>query len=217
MEKQELNAFSRGLKIAMDQDGWKMRPLSEAAGLGESAVKDIFRKALSPKISTCYAIAQAMGRSLDEIIELGNGNLDNTSRAAISVAGRVGAGAEIELIDAWPKGEGLYHVACPPGLPPHGIVAVEVAGDSMAPIYEPGSVLFYARQAMGVPTEALGRICIAADTENRVWLKQVKPGTAPGLFHLISINPAGLNMHDARLSWAAPVKLHLPPDLVRRI
>ena len=206
--------FKDALINAQSKGGRSLLSIARAAGVSYDTLKNVSQgKSQRPNLEDALKVARSFGVSLEQFLE---GDLDQAP-ATITVAGRVGAGAEIELIDAWPKGEGLYHVACPPGLPPHGIVAVEVAGDSMAPIYEPGSVLFYARQAMGVPTEALGRICIAADTENRVWLKQVKPGTAPGLFHLISINPAGLNMHDARLVWAAPVKLHLPPDLVRRI
>ena len=68
-----------------------------------------------------------------------------------------------------------------------------------------------------MPTEALGRICVAEDEDENIWLKQVKPGSAPGLFHLISINPTSLNLHDIRLTWASPVRFYLPPDMVERL
>ncbi|WP_336460215.1 XRE family transcriptional regulator [Frigidibacter sp. MR17.24] len=136
----------------------------------------------------------------------------------VAVPGKVGAGAQVYAIDDHAKGEGLYRVACPPQLSPHGIVAVEVEGDSMLPVYAPGDVLFYTRDTVGVPTEALGRICVAEDDQGRTWVKQVKLGSAPGCFNLVSINPfIGTNMHDVALNWAAPVRLHLPKDLVRKI
>ncbi len=86
------------------------------------------------------------------------------------------------MVDDHAKGDGLFHVECPSQLSPHGIVAVEVEGNSMEPAYAEGDLLFYSRDAMGVPTEAIGRMCIAADEAGRVWVKQVKVGTEAGLF-----------------------------------
>lgn len=218
MSEQNLDAFVRGLKIAMDIDGWKMKPLSQAAGMGESAIRDLFRKSSSPKVSTAHAIADAMGRTVDEIISLGTtGHPKVASSRLVAVAGRVGAGARVDLVDAYAKGDGLYHVMCPAEISPHGTVAVEVVGDSMSPIYEPGSILFYSREILGVPTEAIGRICVCADVGNGAWVKQVKLGSEPGLYHLISINPNSDNIHDILLHWAAPVKFHLPAEYVRKI
>jgi len=217
MSEQNLDAFVQGLKIAMDQDGWKMKPLSQAAGMGDSAIRDLFRKSSSPKVSTAHAIADAMGRTVDELISLGSFQTNKvaTSRL-VAVAGRVGAGERVELVDAYSKGDGLYHVACPAEISPHDIVAVEVVGDSMLPVYEPGSVLFYSRETIGVPTEAIGRICVCADIANGAWVKQVKRGSEPGLYHLISVNPTSENLHDIHLHWAAPVKFHLPAEYVRK-
>ena len=213
----DLDTFVRGLERAMEEGGWKMKPLSEAAGLGETAVKDLFRKRSSPKVSTAHALAVAMGRSVDEILALGMSAGSPMSRHAIAVAGHVGAGAQVDLFDAYPKGDGHYKVACPPQIDPRGVVAVEVVGDSMAPVYPPGTVLFYTREVLGVPTEALGRICVCEDDGGRAWVKQVKTGSAEGTFSLISINPTADTMHGVRLRWAAPVRFSLPPEFVERI
>lgn len=141
---------------------------------------------------------------------------DEAATEYVSVAGRVGAGAEVDLYDAYPKGEGLYRVACPPQISSHGIVAVEVAGESMVPVYQPGTVLFYSRTTMGVPTEALGRICVCEDSHGRAWVKQVKTGQQEGTFSLISINPMSETLHGVHLKWAAPVRFSLPPEYVER-
>ena len=140
----------------------------------------------------------------------------------IAVAGRVGAGARVPLVDAYAKGDGLFHVAAPEPLlrqgPPKGIVAVEVEGDSMSPMYQPGDVLFYTRCTHeGVPDEDVGRPCIVEDANGMVWVKQVKRGDEPGLFHLISLNPASETRHNVRIKWAARVKLALPAELVERV
>jgi phage repressor protein C with HTH and peptisase S24 domain len=66
------------------------------------------------------------------------------SPASVSIAGKVGAGAQVPVFDAYEKGDGPQ-VECPPGLNPHGVVAVEVEGDSMEPAFAAGDILFYTR------------------------------------------------------------------------
>ena len=87
----------------------------------------------------------------------------------------------------------------------------------MTPIYRDGDVLFYSRDTVGVPTEAVGAICVCEDANGDGWVKHVKPGTEPGKFHLISLNPLVDNMFDAALKWAAPVRLAWPRALVERV
>lgn len=144
---------------------------------------------------------------------------DLISRVPILVAvpGRAGAGAEVHMVDDHAKGDGLYLVECPPQLSPCGTVAVEVSGDSMEPIYSEGDLLFYTRDAIGVPTEAIGQKCICEDESGRVWVKLVKNGSEPGLFHLLSLNPTSESKHNVGLRWAARVRLHLPKEFVRRV
>lgn len=219
MKKRDLDAFVRGLKIAMDSDGWKMKPLSEAAGMGESAVRDLFRYSSSPKVSTAHAISTAMGRSVDEIISLGllNSPANNLHSLSIMVSGHVGAGAEIDSFAAYEPGDGHYRILCPPQLSPRGIAAVEVIGDSMLPIYPQGSVLFYSRTVLGVPAESVGRICVCEDNAGRGWVKQIRTGRDEGTFTLVSLNPDHDHRHGVRLKWAAPVRFSLPPEFVRRL
>jgi transcriptional regulator with XRE-family HTH domain len=218
MQQRDLDAFVRGLQIAMDQEGWRAAPLSEAAGLGTTAVRDLFRKASSPKVSTAYALASVLGRTVDDLIALGmNDGGESYAARAIAVAGKVGAGASVDLVDAHEKGDGLYLVACPPQLSPHGMVAVEVEGDSMAPTYSPGTVLFYSRQALGIPTEAIGRICVCEDADGKGWVKVIKLGVTEGTFSLISLNPEAGNLHGVQLKWAAPVKFSLPKEFIKKL
>lgn len=163
----------------------------------------------SPSIDTLSKIAQVLG--------VGIGDLFYDTRQ-IAIAGRIGAGAKVELVDAYEKGEGLYKVACPPRMiNGHKVVGVEVSGDSMAPVYRDGDVLFYARQTIGVPSEALGAICVCEDMAGNAWVKQVRLGSEKGKFNLISVNPLSDNILDVRLKWAAPVLLHWPRALIDRV
>lgn len=220
MQKRNLDAFVRGLQIIMEAEGIKMKPLSEAAGMGESGVRDLIRNESSPKVANAYALAKEVGRTVDEIIQVGmSGELHlRPAQAPIAVAGRVGAGARVDLVDAYEKGDGMYHVARPPQLKPNGIVAVEVEGDSMMPLYRPGAVLFYTRaSAEGVPVEAINAPCVCEDIDGRAWLKVVKIGRQEGTFSLLSLNPDAENMHGVRLKWAAPVLLALAPEYVEKV
>ena len=186
--------------------GLTLEQLAAKAGLSRSHLNQIELGGKSINSLRMQQIAGALGVDVRDLFE-------PTEPSHVPVLGRVGAGAEVSM-----DGQGgcaLYELPCPAQLDPQGLAAVEVVGDSMSPAIPPGAVLFYRRDAdRGVPTEALGRVCIAETADGNVWAKQVKTGTQPGLFHLISINPASDNLLDQRINWAAPVLLVLPPELV---
>lgn len=135
----------------------------------------------------------------------------------IAIAGKVGAGARVPLVDVYEKGGGPQ-VECPPGLSPHGVVAVEVEGDSMEPVYSAGDILFYSRAAHdGVPEDVIGHKAVCEDEDGMVWVKRVKRGEEPGLFHLISLNPGSETMWNKRLKWAARVRLPWPAEFAKKV
>lgn len=137
--------------------------------------------------------------------------------STVTIAGKVGAGAKVPVFDAYEPGDGPQ-VERPSMLPLNGIVAVEVEGDSMEPIYSAGDLLFYSRTSHdGAPLdEVVGYRCVVEDENGMGWVKQVKLGTQKGLFNLIALNPEASNMHDVRLKWAARVLLHMPAEYVRK-
>lgn len=204
---------------------WLIEALAHS-GLSQTALAERLDKRVPKKIDRSIINKMTLGKrviSAEEMLlisEITGFDLpsDKPDQPIIAVAGRVGAGAEIDLIDAYAKGNGLYHVPCPPQLTPHGIVAVEINGDSMEPIYRQGGVVFYSRDVLGVPTEARNQICIAEDESGKVWLKHVRPNKdAEGLFDLMSLNPKADTIFGARLEWAAPIRLYLPPELVVKV
>lgn len=195
------------LRTQMEIRGLTQRELASTIGITEQMFTNVVAGRRQFKAAEVDAIRREFGYRLPE-----------DPSPTIAVAGRVGAGALVDLVDAYEKGDGHYRVACPPQLKPHGIVAVEVEGDSMAPIYQPGSVLFYSRPtADGVLLEAIGQISVCEDDTGKAWVKVVKTGSQEGTFSLISVNPEAANMHGIRLKWAAPVKFSLPPDMVERV
>ena len=212
----ESEKFLEGLRQIMDARNLKDAPLSEAAGLLQSFVRDLKRgKAASPKLSSAVRIAQALGMTVEEVMAWAGGQ--PTSAPTIAIAGKVGAGAQVPVFDAYEKGDGPQ-VECPSGLSPHGIVAVVVEGDSMEPVYSDGDLLFYSRNGHdAVPYDDIGHRCVCEDEDGMGWVKQIKPGDEPGLFHLISLNPGANNIWNVRLKWAARVRLHWPAELAKKI
>ncbi|MCA2013491.1 S24 family peptidase [Cereibacter sphaeroides] len=206
--------FKDALEFAVETTRRSLRSIALDAGVSYEQLKGLMQgKSRSTNFDDGVKVAAVFGVSVEDFLA---GNLTHTG-PAIAVAGRVGAGAQVDLVDAYEKGDGLYRVAVPVGVSPRGIVAVEVEGESMAPIYQPGEILFYSRDTVGVPTEAIGRICVCEDDTCKAWVKVVRVGREEGTFSLISLNPEAENMHGVRLKWAAPVKFNLPPEYVQRV
>jgi len=208
--------FKDALEDALKQTGRSLRSVALVADVSYDQLKGLMQgKAKTTNVDDGLKVASAFGVSVEDFF---NGNLADAAKT-IAVAGRVGAGAQVQLSDPYPKGEGLYHVACPPQIGPNGIVAVEVEGNSMEPAYEEGDVLFYSREVMGVPAEAIGRRCVIEDANGMVWIKLLRrrDGQPEGLFDLISFHADTPPMYDVAIKWAAPIKMHLGRDLTVRI
>jgi len=214
----DADPFVQGLMEIFGRDpSLKPASVSKRAGLSDSAIRKMFEKpATSPKISSATRIAQALGMTVEDVISAAEVPAPKHC-PTVAIAGTVGAGARVPLFDAYEKGDGPQ-VECPPGLSPHGIVAVEVEGDSMEPIYSAGDLLFYTRHTHeGVPDDVIGHRCVLEDEDGMGWVKQVKAGDEPGHYHLISLNPGANTMWNKRVKWAARVRLAWPAELARRV
>ncbi|MFG6604659.1 MULTISPECIES: XRE family transcriptional regulator [unclassified Sulfitobacter] len=200
------------ISALIEERGTNNRAVALAAGMSATGVRDIVtRKTKNPTLANLVKIAEVLDVSIQEIV-----GDSPQERPTVAIAGAVGAGAMVPVFDAYEKGGGPQ-VECPPQLSPHGIVAVEIVGDSMEPVYSAGDLLFYTREAAdGVPSDAIGHRCVCEDMNGMGWVKQVRAGSEPGLFNLISLNPGADNQHDVKLKWAARVRMHLPADMARR-
>lgn len=201
----------RGMNLNWIRDQLSNRRITQselAAGIGLTPIQ-------LNKVLTGYRVLQSV--EADNIRRFFGYRLPEDPKPIVAVAGRVGAGALVPLVDAYEKGDGLYHVALPHGLPNTGVVAVEIKGDSMTPVYDDGDLLFYSREYETVDSNGINRNCICCDIDGNVWVKRIKLGSERGLYNLVSINPNAENQHDVELRWAAPVLLHLPKSLVENL
>ncbi len=203
--------FRDAFIAAIQTTGKSMRQVARDAGVSYELLKNLAQgKAKSTNVDDAVRIAASFGTTLEGFLE---GQTEPAPVPTIAIAGKVGAGAQVPVFDAYEKGGGPQ-VECPPGLSPRGIVAVEVEGNSMEPVYSAGDLLFYTRNGHdAVAFEDIGHRCVCEDENGMGWVKQVKAGDEPGLFHLISLNPGANNIWNIRLKWAARVRLHWPAEL----
>jgi phage repressor protein C with HTH and peptisase S24 domain len=206
--------FKHALEIALEKTGKSLRSVAIASDVSYEQLKNLKQgKAQKTNVDDAMKVIKSFNVSAEDFLK-GNLNSENT----IAVVAHVGAGAKVQMSDPYEKGDGLYHVTCPPQLSPHGIVAVEVEGNSMEPAYEHGDVLFYTRDTIGVPSDAIGRRCVIEDADGMVWVKLLRrrDDQPEGLFDLISFHTDSPPMYDAAIKWAAPIKMHLGRDLVTK-
>ncbi|WP_406720412.1 LexA family transcriptional regulator [Thioclava litoralis] len=206
--------FRDALEKALQLTGKSLRSVATAADVSYDQFKSLRQgKSQKTNVDDALKLIRAFGVTPEEFYA---GHFSNQPHTT-AIPGKVGAGAPVHLTDDHAKGGGLYEVITPPQLIGKHAVAVEVEGDSMEPVYSEGDLLFYIRETHeGVPIEAINRKVIAQTADGKVWVKLLKHGSTAGKFNLLSINPTGDNMHDVNLTWASPVLMHLPADLVTR-
>lgn len=190
--------------------GLTLEQLADMAGISRSYLNEMELGAKNINNVRLQQVARALGVTASDLVA--------RTVLPVSVAGRVGAGARVPLVDAYEKGDGLYHVACPPQLVGRHVVAVEVEGDSMAPMYQPGHILFFSRATpSGILESDVGSPCVVEDANGMAWVKMVKRGSTPGLWNLISLNQTSESVWDKPIRWASRVLLALPSDMVEKL
>jgi len=214
-----VDPFVRGLMEIIRQEQLKPASLSKQAGLSDSAIRKMFEKpATSPRISSAINIAKQLDRTVEDIIAVGEARA-TAERPTAAITGRVVAGAEVEL---WSELDAPM-VKCPSELASPSVAAIEINGTDMEPVYSAGDLLFYAPRPNAstlnapIPDDAIGQRCLVLDEEDRAWVRQLKSGDEPGLFHLISLNPGANTMWNRRLKWAARIRLHWPAELAKKL
>lgn len=185
------------LQRLMDERNIKRKPLGVAAGLGETAIRDIFdQKRNSVSSSTLLKLAEFFDVTMDEI----------GGRGGVPLLGRIGAGGQVIFLHENEIEEAEY-VARPP-LTGGRLIALEVVGDSMMPKYEAGDVIYIRRDHDGVLPEYLGDYCAVRTSDGGTWLKILSPGSAPNRYTLRSLNAA--DMTNVEVEWASPVLWVMP-------
>lgn len=185
----EMEELRAALQRAMDARGIKAKPLAIAAGLGETAVRDILKgKTNTVQVGTLRKIAEVLNWPVYELL----------GEEMVPLEGKIGAGGQILFAEDPEK----RTVARPPGAS-GPMIALEVRGESMMPAYRDGDIVYIRRDHNGVLPEYLGEECAVHTIEGGTFLKVLAPGSKPGRYTLRSFNAA--DMENVEVVWASPV------------
>ncbi|SNS53753.1 repressor LexA [Sphingomonas laterariae] len=190
----EMERIREAIRRAMTRKGIKAKPLAKAAGLGETAVRDILEPSSTDiKFSTLNKLADALECSLEDLMGVDE----------VPLTGRIGAGGTIIFEDAGTD----QTVMRPPNIGGK-LEALEVAGDSMMPKFSDGDVIYIQRTHDGVLPAYIGEYCAVRLVTGETYLKLLAKGSRPGRFTLRSLNAA--DIEDVEVEWATPVVFILP-------
>lgn len=122
-------------------------------------------------------------------------------RPTTPLIGRVGAGAEVHLVEGDMSTNRIDDVDAPPDATQH-TVAVVVEGDSMQPAFRDRDLIYYENRP-GDPEDLIGRECVIGLSDGRVFVKILMRGSERGLYNLFSYNAPLIS--DVTISWALKV------------
>lgn len=158
---------------------------SKRAGLSEDAIRNIRRSVESGSrkgisTQTLSALAPVL-QTTEGWLLTGDGDDGPRRSAVVAIAGRVGAGAEIEAIaDETPR-----YIEIPYDW--QDAVPFEVAGTSCYPIYEPGDIIIVRGEPRLILEEIEGHMCVV-ETEAGLGLVKRVFEDGRGTFQLESPN-----------------------------
>jgi phage repressor protein C with HTH and peptisase S24 domain len=188
--------------------------LADAVGVVTASISQIETGKQGFTDTTLYAIADALQCSAGDLLTKAPPSTDDDAAtySFVALMGHVGAGAEVEEdFEQVPEG-GLEQIEVPFPLPAD-MIAFEVRGDSMLPMYDPGSVLIvYAEQRK--PVESFfGQRVIVRTNDGRRFIKTLMKGEGP-LVSLLSWNASPIqNVH---VTWIGEIFTVFPAEQVRR-
>lgn len=134
----------------------------------------------------------------------------NTHTSVVEIVGRLGAGAEVEV--EMEQG-GFGEVEIPFPLPAE-MIALEVYGDSMLPVYKSGHIIVVYKQQKK-PLEAFyGEEAAVMLEDGRRFIKTVIRGEGDTV-NLISWNAAPIE--NVRLTWIGEIFATLPRNAVHKV
>jgi len=175
------------IRAILDLQDWKQERLAAELGVAQSSIN-----------RWMHGKSEARGQHRDAInaLYIRVFSPEDEPEKTVKLAGYVGAAQAVYQFDDGAAG----YVAAPPGTGDM-TEAVEVRGDSMLPLYETGTLLYYSKQLP--PDEMIGRRAVVRLEDDRVLIKTVRRGSQPGLYTLASMNAP--DIEDVALQWAAPI------------
>ena len=148
----------------------------------------------SPSIDRFLAIAKALGVSPEYLLTGGT-----VRTVSIPIVGIVAAGEGWTHVDQHPNDAVEFEAG------DSDLIAIDVRGDSMSPVYRNGDTLICRRRPGKYGDNLIGRDCVVLTKSGDGYVKILRRGSRPGLFNLTSYNPVFEAVEDVQLQWIAPI------------
>ena len=186
-----LGMLSEWLHTALNDSGVSQSELARL--LTERLARSIDRAAVNKMLKGSRTISGEELLAIEAIT-----GITAPKEIHVPLKGKVGAGAAVLAID-----NGGDDTVEAPADARHGTVAVQVSGDSMFPVYEEGTILYYSK--LLPPSELVNKRAVVQLSDGRIVVKTVRPGADESSWTLTSINGQYADMVDQIVKWAAPI------------
>ncbi len=190
----DIEAVRAAVQRHMDRVKIARKPLAKNAGLGETAIRDLFDPARKfVRADTLVKLAEYFETTVDDL----------SGREPVFVHGNIGAGGEILWLE-----ENEPENVPRPAFTPGRLMALRVCGDSMLPKYDDGDIIYVRRDHDGILPEYIDDYCAVHTADGGTYLKILSIGTEPDRYTLRSLNAK--DMVNVEVVWASPVEGVLP-------
>lgn len=193
------------LKTLREERGWTHEQAADCMNVSRSQFIKLERGERRLTDNYIHVAAKAFGvHPADVIAEPGE--------STIPVMGYVGAGSEIEPDFEQIPEDGLDHIPAPFHLPEE-MIAFEVRGDSMMPMFEEGMILVVYREQRRSLESFFGERAVVRTTDGRRFVKTIMRGI-DGSASLISWNAKPIE--NVGIAWVGEIFTIFPPSAIRR-
>lgn len=197
MRKRRANVPGMGnnLKRLREMKGWTHDAAAEAMGISRGGFIKLERGERQLDESSIAKAAEVFEVTKEVVL---------AEQTPIRIMGRVGAGGMIEPEYEQVSHDGLNTVELPFSIP-DGISGLEVAGDSMLPVYRSGDVILVWDEQRHPTREYIGEECAVKTSTGFRALKEIQRGRLSQTYNLYSHNARLIE--DVQIEWVGEIYL----------
>jgi transcriptional regulator with XRE-family HTH domain len=188
--------WRKRLQDRIDALGLSPREVTRRAGVNPTMVHDILNKGSTPSVENLFRIAQALGMTLTELYE-------GTERVQVLLPIN-GIATEKNM---WAELPPRHARVVPLEVFNEATVSIEISTDDYLPRFERGDIISGVRFSGPHLHNLLGRDCIVALANGERRIGILIQSSVHGLFTIRSLNPRQPDVHDAKIAWAAPIRM----------
>jgi phage repressor protein C with HTH and peptisase S24 domain len=201
-----MTTIEQKLRAIMKATGWKQQQIAEQFDVSQATVSRWFSgsEPEGPR-------RDAINAMYSEVVSSGPKVVPDSED--IPVMGYIGAGAEIEPEYDQVPPEGLFSITLPFPLPDE-MIAFEVRGDSMLPVYKNGSIVVVYREQKQPLSAFYGEDAAVRTSDGRRFIKTIQRGQGDRV-NLFSFNAPMIE--DVHLEWIGEIFTVMPRAQLRKI